>query len=38
VPPSGVLSSAKAATKEKGTAMVTELTALIARAVKKEFQ
>ncbi len=37
VPPSGVLSSAKAATKEKGTAMVNELTTLIAAAVKKEF-
>lgn len=37
VPPSGVLSSAKAATKEKGTAMVEELTKLISGAVKKEF-
>jgi creatinine amidohydrolase len=37
VPPSGVLSSAKSATKEKGTAMVAELTTLISAAVKKEF-
>ena len=37
VPPSGVLSSAKAATKEKGTAMVEELDTLIAAAVVKEF-
>jgi hypothetical protein len=37
VPPSGVLSSAKAATREKGAAMVQELTTLIAGAVKKEF-
>ncbi len=37
VPPSGVLSSAKSATKEKGTAMVTELTTLISSAVRKEF-
>ena len=37
VPPSGVLSSAKSATKEKGTAMVKELTTLIGAAVKKEF-
>jgi len=37
VPPSGVLSSAKAATREKGAAMAQELTTLIARAVKKEF-
>ena len=37
VPPSGVLSSAKAATKEKGMAMVQELTTLISAAVKKEF-
>ena len=37
VPPSGVLSSAKAATKEKGTAMVQELTTLISAAVQKEF-
>ena len=37
VPPSGVLSSAKAATREKGTAMVQELTTLIAAAVHKEF-
>ena len=37
VPPSGVLSSAKSATKEKGTAMVHELTTLIGAAVKKEF-
>jgi creatinine amidohydrolase len=37
VPPSGVLSSAKAATKEKGSAMVQELTTLISSAVKKEF-
>jgi len=36
VPPSGVLSSAKAATKEKGTAIVEELNTLIAAAVKKE--
>jgi hypothetical protein len=32
-----VLSSAKAATKEKGTAMVEELTKLISGAVKREF-
>ena len=37
VPPSGVLSSAKSATKEKGTSMVNELTTLIGAAVKKEF-
>jgi creatinine amidohydrolase len=37
VPPSGVLSSAKSATKEKGTAMVNELTTLISAAVTKEF-
>jgi creatinine amidohydrolase len=37
VPPSGVLSSAKSATKEKGAAMVQELTTLISRAVTKEF-
>ena len=37
VPPSGVLSSAKAATREKGSAMVQELTTLIAAAVRKEF-
>lgn len=37
VPPSGVLSSAKAATREKGAAMAEELTALISAAVRKEF-
>ncbi len=37
VPPSGVLSSAKAATKEKGAAMADELKTLIAAAVNKEF-
>jgi creatinine amidohydrolase len=37
VPPSGVLSSARTATKEKGAAMVEELTTLIAAAVRKEF-
>lgn len=37
VPPSGVLSSAKGATKEKGAAMVEELNTLIAAAVVKEF-
>ena len=37
VPPSGVLSSAKAATKEKGGWMVEELTDRIAAAVRKEF-
>ena len=37
VPPSGVLSSAKGASKEKGAAMATELIALIAEAVEKEF-
>jgi creatinine amidohydrolase len=37
VPPSGVLSSAKAATREKGTMMVEELGDLIAGAVRKEF-
>jgi len=36
VPPSGVLSSAKAATPEKGKAMAAEVSALIARAVLKE--
>jgi len=36
VPPSGVLSSAKAATPEKGKAMAAEVSALIARAVRKE--
>ena len=37
VPPSGVLSSAKAASREKGKAMAAELTTLIAGAVRKEF-
>jgi len=37
VPPSGVLSSAKAATREKGTMMVEELGDLIAGAVRREF-
>ena len=37
VPPSGVLSSAKGASKEKGVAMATELAALISAAVRKEF-
>lgn len=37
VPPSGVLSSAKAATKEKGAAMADELKTLISAAVRKEF-
>jgi len=37
VPPSGVLSSARTATKEKGAAMVKELNTLIAAAVTKEF-
>lgn len=37
VPPSGVLSSAKAATREKGTMMVEELGDLIAGAVRHEF-
>jgi creatinine amidohydrolase len=37
VPPSGVLSSAKAATKEKGATMAEELKTLIAAAVNKEF-
>jgi creatinine amidohydrolase len=37
VPPSGVLSSAKAATQEKGQAMAAEVSALIAKAVQKEF-
>jgi creatinine amidohydrolase len=36
VPPSGVLSSAKAASREKGKAMVAELTSLITKAVCKE--
>jgi creatinine amidohydrolase len=37
VPPSGVLSSARAATREKGAAMAEELGTLIARAVRTEF-
>jgi creatinine amidohydrolase len=37
VPPSGVLSSAKAATREKGKAMAAEVSTLIARAVRKEY-
>ncbi|MBI1398203.1 MAG: creatininase [Betaproteobacteria bacterium] len=37
VPPSGVLSSARAATREKGDWMVEELTDRIARAVRAEF-
>ena len=37
VPPSGVLSSAKAATREKGSAMAAEVSTLIARAVRKEY-
>jgi creatinine amidohydrolase len=37
VPPSGVLSSAKAATREKGTMMVEELGDRIAGAVRSEF-
>jgi creatinine amidohydrolase len=37
VPPSGVLSSAKAATREKGNAMAAEVSTLIARAVRKEY-
>jgi creatinine amidohydrolase len=37
VPPSGVLSSAKGASKTKGVTMAAELTALIAAAVEKEF-
>lgn len=37
VPPSGVLSSARGATKQKGAAMAAELSALIAVAVRKEF-
>jgi creatinine amidohydrolase len=37
VPPSGVLSSAKNASKDKGEAMARELADLIAAAVRKEF-
>ena len=37
VPPSGVLSSARAASREKGVLMVDELTERIAAAVHKEF-
>jgi creatinine amidohydrolase len=37
VPPSGVLSSAKGATREKGKVMAAEVSALIAKAVRKEF-
>ena len=37
VPASGVLSSAKAATREKGAMMVEELTDVISAAVRKEF-
>jgi len=37
VPPSGVLSSAKAATMEKGKAMAAEVSGLIAKAVRKEY-
>jgi len=38
VPPSGVLSSAKGSTREKGSAMCEEVTARIAAAIRKEFQ
>ena len=37
VPPSGVLSSAKAASREKGALMVDELTGRIGDAVRREF-
>jgi creatinine amidohydrolase len=37
VPPSGVLSSAKGASRDKGELMASELTRLIAAAVRKEF-
>lgn len=37
VPPSGVLSSARGASRDKGAAMAVELTRRIAAAVKKEF-
>jgi creatinine amidohydrolase len=37
VPPSGVLSSAKNASRDKGEAMAQELAELIAAAVRKEF-
>lgn len=37
VPPSGVLSSARTASREKGEALVREVTGLIAAAVRKEF-
>lgn len=37
VPPSGVLSSAKTASAEKGAAMVEQVTASIAEAIRKEF-
>ncbi|MEI7969282.1 MAG: creatininase [Betaproteobacteria bacterium] len=37
VPPSGVLSSARAASREKGDLMVDELTEQIAHAVRREF-
>jgi creatinine amidohydrolase len=37
VPPSGVLSSARGATREKGGAMAEELTAVISQAIRKEF-
>jgi creatinine amidohydrolase len=38
VPPSGVLSSARGATREKGELMCKEVSALIAQAVRKEFE
>ena len=37
VPPSGVLSSARGATREKGGAMAEELTAVISQAIRTEF-
>ena len=37
VPTSGVLSSARGATREKGGAMAEELTAVISQAIRKEF-
>jgi hypothetical protein len=36
VPPSGVLSSAKGASREKGELMVSELSRLIGEAIRKE--
>ena len=37
MPPSGVLSSAKNASRDKGEAMALEVAELIAAAVRKEF-